>query len=105
MSRRKVYAAPLGFYDTVIAAPSKASALAAWGAKYDLFKYGGARIADDPDAVKAALSRPGVVLRRPVGGVGPYSEDPEIPSAAVLTRSAKAKIQVRRLKSGKSPSN
>ena len=64
---RKVYEAHLGFYDTVVAAFSQKSALAAWGSSTDLFRMGIARITNDPAKVKAALAKPGLVLRRPAG--------------------------------------
>jgi len=60
---RKVYEAHLGFYDTVVAAFSQKSALAAWGSSTDLFRMGIARITTDPAKVKAALAKPDLVLR------------------------------------------
>ena len=43
------------------------AALEAWGAGANLFHQGFAQQTDDPVIVKATLTRPGVVLRRPVG--------------------------------------
>src|SRR4029079_17852375 len=65
--RLKVFQAHLGFFDTVVAAPSRAAALKAWGSRQDLFRDGQARPASDPGAIAAALAKPGLVLRRPVG--------------------------------------
>jgi hypothetical protein len=76
---RKVYETHLGFYDTVIAAPSQVSALAAWGSQQDLFRLGFAKLSKDPAAIRAALAKPGVVLRRPAGSSVPYREQPELP--------------------------
>jgi hypothetical protein len=81
MPARKVYEAHLGFYDTVVAAFSQKSALAAWGSSTDLFKMGIARVTDDPAKVKAALAKPGLVLRRPAGTTIAFSENPPLPKA------------------------
>ena len=63
----KVFRAHLGFYDTAVAAPSRAAALKAWGSRQNLFREGVASETKDPRAVTAALAKPGVVLR-PAGG-------------------------------------
>jgi hypothetical protein len=76
---RKVYEAHLGFYDTVVAAFSQKSALAAWGSSTDLFRMGIARLTTDPAKVKAALAKPGLVLRRPAGSAIAFSENPPLP--------------------------
>jgi len=65
----------MGFFDSVVAAPSRKAALAAWGARQDLFHEGLAAVTEEPEAVKAATARPGVVLRRAAGEAGPYRED------------------------------
>jgi hypothetical protein len=75
----KVFRAHLGFYDTAVAAPSRAAALKAWGSRQNLFREGVASETKDPQAVTAALARPGVVLRRPVGSNAPFSENPGLP--------------------------
>ena len=51
----KVFQAQLGFFDSVVAAPSKAAALRAWGTHQDLFASGDARIVTDKAAAAAAL--------------------------------------------------
>jgi hypothetical protein len=38
-----------------------------------------AKITDDPAKVKAALARPGLVLRRPAGSDIAFSENPPLP--------------------------
>jgi hypothetical protein len=75
----KVFRSHRGFYDTVVATPSKKAALEAWGSRQDLFREGLAEITSDPDAVKAALAKPGIVLRRPFGSDEPFSENPGLP--------------------------
>jgi len=95
MAARKVYRAHLGFYDTVVAAHSQQSALAAWGSTQDLFRLGLAKPTDDPEAVKAALAKPGIVLKRPAGSNIAFSEHPPLPdvgqNAKQPTKSASPK--------------
>ncbi|MDB5494707.1 MAG: hypothetical protein JWP86_2044 [Phenylobacterium sp.] len=69
-ARLKVFVTSDGLTDYVVAASSKPKALAAWGSHQDLFKTGLARETDDPALVKAAMKRPGEVLRRPAGTRG-----------------------------------
>jgi hypothetical protein len=76
----KTYQTSLGFYDQAIAAPSMKAALEAWGASSNLFHQGIARETDDPDIVAATLAKPGVVLRRPVGSDGRFTESAELPT-------------------------
>jgi hypothetical protein len=68
----KVFQAHLGFYDTIVAAPSRKAALEAWRAGTNEFVKGFAGTTDDPLAVSAALAHPGAVLKRPFGSKGPY---------------------------------
>ncbi|KRR25239.1 cell envelope biogenesis protein TolA [Bradyrhizobium lablabi] len=80
MARKlKTYQTSLGFFDLAIAAPSMKSALEAWGADSNLFHQGVAKQSDDPDVIAATMAKPGVVLRRPVGSVGSFSEHAELP--------------------------
>lgn len=87
---RKVFQAHLGFYDTIIAAPSQKSALAAWGSSSNLFQMGLARVSDDPKAIAAAMAKPGVVLRRPAGSTIAFSEHPPLPKVPASERRATA---------------
>jgi len=80
MPRLKVFRAHLGFYDTIVAASSRPKALEAWGATQNLFAHGWAEETKDAGAVKSALARPYVVLRRPFGESGPWSVKPDLPS-------------------------
>src|SRR5438270_64082 len=85
MARLKVYAARMGFFESVVATTSQKAALDAWGTRQNLFGEGLADVTQDPEAVKAALADPGVVLRRPAGGgafepaSGPAKALPEVP--------------------------
>lgn len=81
MARKlKTYQTSLGFFDLAIAAPSMKAALEAWGAHSNLFHQGAAKESDDPDVIATAMKQPGVVLRRPVGSAGSFSEDAELPT-------------------------
>ncbi|MET3225836.1 hypothetical protein ABIF35_006623 [Bradyrhizobium japonicum] len=81
MARKlKTYQTSLGFFDLAIAAPSMKAALEAWGADSNLFHQGAARESDEPDVIAATMAKPGVVLRRPVGSDGFFSEHAELPT-------------------------
>jgi len=75
----KVFQAHLGFFDTVVAVPSKKAALEAWGSSQDLFHTGLAFPAEDKDAIRAALSKPGIVLKRPAGSRDSFTAEPGLP--------------------------
>jgi hypothetical protein len=94
------YETSLGFYDLAIAAPSMKAALDAWGAGSNLFHQGVAKESSDPEIVAATMSKPGVVLRRPVGTDEPFREHSHLPThlAADGPRSRPKKILA---KSGK----
>ncbi|MDP3489762.1 MAG: hypothetical protein Q8R71_06465 [Phenylobacterium sp.] len=70
--RLKVFQAQIGFYDTVVAVPSQPAALKAWGLRQDLFASGHAKLAEDPEAVAAAMAQPDTPLKRPVGTCDPF---------------------------------
>ena len=77
MPKIKVYTAPLGFYETAVAARSQKMALAHWGVTRDLFHEGTAKETHDPKAVEAAMRKVGLVVRRPIGSTGPFEERAE----------------------------
>jgi colicin import membrane protein len=80
MARKlKSYQTSLGFFDLAIAAPSMKAALQAWGSETNLFHQGFAKETDDPAIVAATFAKPGVVLRRPVGSDGAFSEHATLP--------------------------
>jgi hypothetical protein len=76
----KTYQTSLGFFDLAVAAPSMKAALDAWGSEANLFHQGFAKETSDPDIVAAAMAEPGVVLRRPVGSKGRFSDHAKFPS-------------------------
>jgi hypothetical protein len=80
MARKlKTYQTSLGFFEQAIAAPSMKAALEAWRADSNLFHQGAAKKSHDPDVIAATMAKPGVVLKRPVGSDGPFSERAELP--------------------------
>ena len=100
MARKlKTYQTSLGFFDLAIAAPSMKAALQAWGSKTNLFHQGFAKETDDPAIVAATFAKPGVVLRRPVGSDGTFSEHAELPKELpidkVKERTAKPRATTR----------
>lgn len=50
------------------------------GADSNLFHQGAAKQSDDPDVIAVTMAKPGVVLRRPVGSGGYFSEHAELPN-------------------------
>ncbi len=81
MARKlKTYTTSAGFFDLAVAAPSMKAALEAWGSRSNLFQHGFAKITDDPEIVAATMAHPGVVLRRPVGTSGAFSEHAKLPT-------------------------
>lgn len=65
--RLKVFQTPVGFFDALVAAPSRKAALEAWGARGDLFSIAEAHEVTDPDLIAEALAKPGEVIRKPRG--------------------------------------
>jgi colicin import membrane protein len=85
MARKlKTFTTSAGFFDLAIAAPSMKAALEAWGATRNLFHQGFAKVSEEPRIVEATMAKPGVVLRRPVGTTGAFSENAELPSHLAL---------------------
>lgn len=90
-ARLKVFVTSDGLADYVVAAGSRPKALAAWEAHQDLFANGAAHETDDPELVKAALAKPGEVLRRPakshvLPAALPRIAKPKEPSKAALRK-------------------
>jgi len=69
--RLNVFRTNAGFYDAYIAAPSRMAALAAWGAKGDLFAREAAEEVTDPSLTAEPLAHPGEVIRKPRGPFSP----------------------------------
>jgi colicin import membrane protein len=81
MARKlKTFTTSAGFFDLAVAAPSMKAALEAWGSKNNLFQHGFAKVSEDPKIVAATMAHPGVVLRRPVGSTGTFSEHAQLPT-------------------------
>jgi hypothetical protein len=94
----KVFQAQFGFYDTVVAAPSQAAALRAWGTHQNLFASGEAKLTTDEAAVAAAIAHPETPLRRAVGSKDAFALEPtglpdvpDAPKKAAVKPAAKAK--------------
>jgi len=86
MARKlKVYQAPFGFHESVVAASSQAAALRAWGSHQNLFADGSAKVATDAAAIEAALAHPETPLRRAIGSSDPFQLEakslPKVPRA------------------------
>jgi hypothetical protein len=88
----KTFKTHIGFYDLVVAAPSMKAAAQAWDVHPHVFAQGFAALTNEPDAVKAALEHPGVVLRRPHGQSGPYKIQPDKPDTPKVTSRQKQKM-------------
>jgi hypothetical protein len=73
----KTYQTSLSFFDLAIATPSMKEAR---GTDSNLFHQGAAKQSDDPVVIAAAMAKPVVVLRRPVGSDGAFDEHAELPS-------------------------
>jgi hypothetical protein len=104
----KVFKAQIGFYDTVVAAPSQAAALRAWGMHQNLFASGQASVTDDPDAVKAALAHPETPLKRAIGSKDPFglqARPPEVPDAPRPKAPAKPAAKVKPALPNKRPAD
>jgi colicin import membrane protein len=93
--RLKTYQTSIGFFDLAIAAPSMKAAAEAWGSDTDVFKKGFAKETDDPKIVAATMAKPGVLLRRPVGSNGPFSENAALPQINKVTKN-RTKCQPRK---------
>jgi colicin import membrane protein len=75
----KTFITNIGFFELALAAPSMKAALEAWGMGHNAFQHGFAKQTDDPKIVAATMANLGVVLRRPVGTKGEFTEHSELP--------------------------
>jgi colicin import membrane protein len=102
----KVYQTSQGFFDLALAAPSMKAALEAWGSTMNLFQQGLASESSDRDVIAAAMAKPGVVLKRPVGSNKPFGEHADLPTASSLDlprTKAKARPQKSKASKAKKP--
>ena len=93
----KTFATSAGFFDLAVAAPSMKAALEAWGSTRNLFHEGFAKLSEDRDIVEATMAKPGVVLRRPVGTTGAFSENAELPSHMALDAGRQTPVKRQKL--------
>jgi len=93
----KVFQAPFGFYESVVAAPSQAAALRAWGSHQNLFSEGLAKLVTDEAAIKAALAHPETPLLRAVGSNDPFALEarslPKLPNASKSAKGTNRKAK------------
>jgi hypothetical protein len=93
----KVYQAPFGFHESVVAAPNQSAALRAWGSHQNLFAEGLARIATDSGAIAAALKHPETPLRRAIGSSDPFElEARSLPKAPRVDKAGAGKASADR---------
>ncbi|MES2253644.1 MAG: cell envelope biogenesis protein TolA [Pseudomonadota bacterium] len=112
MARKlKTYITNLGFFELALAAPSMKAALEAWGMGHNAFHQGFAKETDDPKIVAAAMAKPGVVLKRPVGSKGAFAQNAALPQDWALdaggalpkpSKKVKAKAQEKKKSAPKS---
>jgi colicin import membrane protein len=89
MARKlKIYQTSQGFFDLAIAVPSMKAAVEAWGANSNLFHQGFAKEIDDPNITAAALAKPGIILKRPVGTNGAFVENAHLARASLIQAGA-----------------
>lgn len=100
-ARLKVFRAHLGFFDTIVAAPSQKAALEAWGANAHEFAHGFAAPTDDPKLVAAALAQPGIVLKRQFGSTAAFSAEPARLAAPTIPKSRQVAASKQRAKRDK----
>ena len=89
MARLKTFVVESGFYELAVAATSQKAALEAWGMSQNAFAQGFARQSKEADIVAAAEAAPGTVLRRPLGGKGPFKAKPEAPRVKATPKKAR----------------
>jgi colicin import membrane protein len=103
MARRlKTYLTSSGFFDVAVAAPSMKAAADAWGLRTNVFRQGFAKETHDPSIVAATMAKPGVVLKRPVGSSGLFTEHAHLPQHLPLGKDT-AKLSSKPKSSAKAP--
>ena len=78
----KSYVTTSGFFELAVAAPTMKAALEIWGAGPDLFRRGYAHETKDSAIVGATMAKPGVILKRAVGGQGAFKEHADLPDVS-----------------------
>lgn len=92
----KTFLTDSGFFQLAVAAPSMKAALSAWGMTHNVFADGLAKETKDAKIVEAAMAQPGLVLRRPLGTRGAFTQDAELPKvkASSLPRKKQTRANV-----------
>jgi hypothetical protein len=98
----KVFQTRIGFFDCVVAVPSQAAALRAWGIHQNVFASGAATTATDPGTIERARSQPGVTLKRAIGSEAAFSSEPALPQIPDEP-AARPGAKPRKPKAGKAP--
>ena len=94
--RLKVFQAQFGFYDSVVAAPSQAAALRAWGTRQNLFASGQAKVTTDQETVAVAKVHPETPLRRAIGSSDPFALEPTgLPKVPPLPKKVKPSVKLK----------
>jgi colicin import membrane protein len=101
--RLKTYITNLGFFELALAAPSMKAALEAWGMGHNAFHQGFARETLDPKIVAATTAQPGVVLKRPVGTKGAFTENAKLPKQLWKIEPPQSQFAKPRAKTGRKP--
>jgi hypothetical protein len=96
-AKLKVFQAPFGFYDSIVAAPSQTAALKAWGSHQNLFAEKIAFVVTDERDIAAAIVHPEMPLRRPIGSNKPFELEPS--AAPKVPKLQKSKEQIKSIKS------
>ena len=101
--RLKVFRTAIGFHDAYVAAPSRKAALDAWGSDRDLFRMGAAEEVTDKALIRAALARPGEVIKRERGSTAEHVAalpKRKSPAAAAVPTEARKKPPPRPSRAG-----
>ena len=85
----KTYVTTSGFFELAVAAPTMKAALEIWGAGPDLFRRGYAKETRESAIVKATMAKPGAVLKRAVGGQGPFKAHAGLPDVSMWKKPAR----------------
>jgi hypothetical protein len=95
-AKLKVFQAPFGFYDSIVAAPSQTAALKAWGSHQNLFAEKIAFVVTDERDIAAAIAHPEMPLRRAIGSNKPFELEPS--AAPKVPKLQKSKEQIKSIK-------
>lgn len=93
----------------MVAAPSRAAALRAWGVNQNLFASGEAQQVSDAETILAATAHPETPLRRAVGSQDPFALEPtglpEVPDAPSQTKARRSAQKPKPVAQAKPPAD